>query len=219
MHCFHSWILVLLANQQKNLHNTLVSVCFVSVLYVVSMCIFVVCVCVKNMLILYTVQCRCMYYTGIECVYRWCRGSSGYSNILGQQVGGLLRQIRPWLPTVRLICWRPLQRLHPATTGRRWRVSNLTGCVSSASFIVLCYNRSMQYIDREGKEEFYGLSAYPETLYKKVTLLKYFRSYMSEHLLKVRYSYHFKLLVYTLYKINTGICSFLRLVLQWVTGR
>lgn len=43
---------------------------------------------------------------------------------------------------------------------------------------------SMQYIDREGKEEFYGLSAYPDTLYKKVTLLKYFRSYMSEHLLK-----------------------------------
>ena len=43
----------------------------------------------------------------------------------------------------------------------------------------------MQYIDREGKEEFYGLSAYPDTLYKKVTLLKYFRSYMSEHLLKV----------------------------------
>jgi len=43
----------------------------------------------------------------------------------------------------------------------------------------------MQYIDREGKEDFYGLSAYPDTLYKKVTLLKYFRSYMSEHLLKV----------------------------------
>lgn len=43
---------------------------------------------------------------------------------------------------------------------------------------------SMQYIDREGKEDFYGLSAYPDTLYKKVTLLKYFRSYMSEHLLK-----------------------------------
>ena len=44
----------------------------------------------------------------------------------------------------------------------------------------------MQYIDREGKEEFYGLSAYPDILYKKVTLLKYFRSYMSEHLLKAR---------------------------------
>ena len=54
-------------------------------------------------------------------------------------------------------------------------------------YCVLCYCRSMQYIDREGKEEFYGLSAYPDTLYKKVTLLKYFRSYMSEHLLKVRH--------------------------------
>ena len=50
---------------------------------------------------------------------------------------------------------------------------------------MLYHYRSMQYIDREGKEEFYGLSAYPDTLYKKVTLLKYFRSYMSEHLLKV----------------------------------
>ena len=46
--------------------------------------------------------------------------------------------------------------------------------------------RSMQYIDREGKEDFYGLSAYPDTLYKKVTLLKCSRSYMSEHLLKVK---------------------------------
>ena len=52
--------------------------------------------------------------------------------------------------------------------------------------VLLC--RSMQYIDREGKEDFYGLSAYPDTLYKKVTLLKYFRSYMSEHLLKVNHS-------------------------------
>ena len=52
-------------------------------------------------------------------------------------------------------------------------------------YSLLYYCRSMQYIDREGKEDFYGLSAYPDTLYKKVTLLKYFRSYMSEHLLKV----------------------------------
>ena len=45
--------------------------------------------------------------------------------------------------------------------------------------------RSVQYINRDLCEEFYTLSSYPEeNLYKKVTLLKYFRSYMSEHLLK-----------------------------------
>lgn len=43
----------------------------------------------------------------------------------------------------------------------------------------------MQYIDRNLSEQFLGLSAYPESMYKKVTLLKYFRNYMSEHLLKV----------------------------------
>ncbi len=44
--------------------------------------------------------------------------------------------------------------------------------------------RSVQYINRDATEEFYGLSSYPESLYKKVTLLKYFQNYMSEHLLK-----------------------------------
>lgn len=43
---------------------------------------------------------------------------------------------------------------------------------------------SVQYINRDLSEEFYGLTAFPDALYKKVTLLKYFRSYMSEHLLK-----------------------------------
>jgi len=72
----------------------------------------------------------------------------------------------------------------------------------------LYYYRSMQYIDREGKEDFYGLSAYPDTLYKKVTLLKYFRSYMSEHLLKVRLS---------LYQSEASLMlRFIRLVLQLV---
>lgn len=44
---------------------------------------------------------------------------------------------------------------------------------------------SLQYIARDLVEEFYNVSSYPDTLYKKVTLLKYFHNYMSEHLLKV----------------------------------
>lgn len=43
---------------------------------------------------------------------------------------------------------------------------------------------SMQYILRDMTEEFLTLSTFPESMYKKVTLLKYFRNYMSEHLLK-----------------------------------
>ena len=45
--------------------------------------------------------------------------------------------------------------------------------------------RDVQYIERDGREHFHTLSLYPEDLQKKVTLLKYFRNYMSEHLLKV----------------------------------
>lgn len=43
---------------------------------------------------------------------------------------------------------------------------------------------SLQYISRDSREEFYTLISHPDSLLKKVTLLKYFRSYMSEHLLK-----------------------------------
>jgi polo-like kinase 1 len=43
---------------------------------------------------------------------------------------------------------------------------------------------SLQFINRDLSEEFYTLSSYPDPLYKKVTLLKYFHSYMTEHLLK-----------------------------------
>ena len=45
--------------------------------------------------------------------------------------------------------------------------------------------RSVQYIDRGATEEFHTLSRYPNEMHKKMTLLNYFRSYMSEHLLKV----------------------------------
>ena len=53
--------------------------------------------------------------------------------------------------------------------------------------MTLRYNyvcRSLQLINRDLSEEFYTLSSFPDSLYKKVTLLKYFRSYMTEHLLK-----------------------------------
>ena len=45
--------------------------------------------------------------------------------------------------------------------------------------------RSMQHISQDMAEQFLTLSQYPETMHKKVTLIKYFRDYMSEHLLKV----------------------------------
>ena len=45
--------------------------------------------------------------------------------------------------------------------------------------------RSMQHISQDMAEQFLTLSRYPETMHKKVTLIKYFRDYMSEHLLKV----------------------------------
>ncbi len=42
----------------------------------------------------------------------------------------------------------------------------------------------MQYIDRDGHEYLYTLNVYADALQKKVTLLKYFRGYMAEHLLR-----------------------------------
>jgi polo-like kinase 1 len=43
---------------------------------------------------------------------------------------------------------------------------------------------NIQYIERDGNEHYHTLKVFPEALTKKVTLLKYFRNYMSEHLLK-----------------------------------
>lgn len=57
--------------------------------------------------------------------------------------------------------------------------------VHFCSFRVLFLHRNMQYIEKDGNEFFHTLKSYPVTLEKKVTLLKYFRNYMSEHLLKV----------------------------------
>ena len=46
-------------------------------------------------------------------------------------------------------------------------------------------HRNMQYIERDEVEHFHTLHVFPDRLTKKVTLLKYFRNYMSQHLLKV----------------------------------
>lgn len=43
---------------------------------------------------------------------------------------------------------------------------------------------SLQYIDKTAAESYLSVRTYPPTLNKKITLLKYFRNYMSEHLLK-----------------------------------
>uniref|UniRef100_A0AAY5ERN5 Serine/threonine-protein kinase PLK n=1 Tax=Electrophorus electricus TaxID=8005 RepID=A0AAY5ERN5_ELEEL len=43
---------------------------------------------------------------------------------------------------------------------------------------------SLQYIDRNTAESYLSVRSYPAALSKKITLLKYFRNYMSEHLLK-----------------------------------
>uniref|UniRef100_A0A672IEP9 Serine/threonine-protein kinase PLK n=1 Tax=Salarias fasciatus TaxID=181472 RepID=A0A672IEP9_SALFA len=43
---------------------------------------------------------------------------------------------------------------------------------------------SLQYIDKTASESYLSVRSFPATLNKKITLLKYFRNYMSEHLLK-----------------------------------
>jgi len=51
--------------------------------------------------------------------------------------------------------------------------------------LILCSSgENLQYIERDGNEFLYTLQAYPDWLQKKITLLKYFRDYMSQHLLK-----------------------------------
>ncbi|XP_058496393.1 serine/threonine-protein kinase PLK1 isoform X1 [Solea solea] len=43
---------------------------------------------------------------------------------------------------------------------------------------------SLQYIDKTAAESYLSVRSFPTALNKKITLLKYFRNYMSEHLLK-----------------------------------
>ena len=68
-------------------------------------------------------------------------------------------------------------------------------------------HRSMQYISRDLSEQFLRLSSYPDSMYKKVTLLKYFRNYMSEHLLKV---------MTTLYKPTWWLYAFIACVFPFI---
>lgn len=42
----------------------------------------------------------------------------------------------------------------------------------------------LTYIEKNEMENYYGIESYPDSLTKKVTLLKYFRAYMNEHLIK-----------------------------------
>ncbi|XP_048348585.1 serine/threonine-protein kinase PLK1 [Sphaerodactylus townsendi] len=63
---------------------------------------------------------------------------------------------------------------------------NSVGVLFNDSTRLLMYNDgdSLQYIDQNSSESYYNLQSCPDSLTKKITLLKYFRNYMSEHLLK-----------------------------------
>ncbi|XP_062914784.1 serine/threonine-protein kinase PLK1 [Mobula hypostoma] len=63
---------------------------------------------------------------------------------------------------------------------------NSVGVLFNDSTRLIMYNdgESLQYIDRNMTETYLNFRSYPPSLSKKATLLKYFRNYMSEHLLK-----------------------------------
>ncbi|XP_001377703.2 serine/threonine-protein kinase PLK1 [Monodelphis domestica] len=63
---------------------------------------------------------------------------------------------------------------------------NSVGVLFNDSTRLILYNDgdSLQYIERDGSESYLTVRSYPSPLTKKITLLKYFRNYMSEHLLK-----------------------------------
>jgi len=63
---------------------------------------------------------------------------------------------------------------------------NSTGVLFNDCTRLLLYNNYSQiaYINKEMQETYHILSSFPDALSKKVTLLKYFRSYMSKNLLK-----------------------------------
>ncbi|KAK8731564.1 hypothetical protein OTU49_007371 [Cherax quadricarinatus] len=50
--------------------------------------------------------------------------------------------------------------------------------------LLLADGENIHYIERSSAEHYHQLKNYPATLNKKVTLLRYFRNYMNEHLLK-----------------------------------
>ncbi|XP_018416603.1 PREDICTED: serine/threonine-protein kinase PLK1 [Nanorana parkeri] len=63
---------------------------------------------------------------------------------------------------------------------------NSVGVLFNDSTRLIMYNDgdSLQYIERNNTESYLNVRSYPSSLTKKITLLKYFRNYMSEHLLK-----------------------------------
>ncbi|XP_044513235.1 serine/threonine-protein kinase PLK1 [Gracilinanus agilis] len=63
---------------------------------------------------------------------------------------------------------------------------NSVGVLFNDSTRLILYNDgdSLQYIERDGSESYLTVRSYTSPLTKKITLLKYFRNYMSEHLLK-----------------------------------
>ncbi|XP_040212467.1 serine/threonine-protein kinase PLK1 [Rana temporaria] len=63
---------------------------------------------------------------------------------------------------------------------------NSVGVLFNDSTRLIMYNDgdSLQYIERNNSESYLNVRSYPSALTKKITLLKYFRNYMSEHLLK-----------------------------------
>ncbi|CAM5142588.1 unnamed protein product [Eretmochelys imbricata] len=63
---------------------------------------------------------------------------------------------------------------------------NSVGVLFNDSTRLIMYNDgdSLQYIEQNSTESYFTVRSYPSTLTKKITLLKYFRNYMSEHLLK-----------------------------------
>lgn len=65
-----------------------------------------------------------------------------------------------------------------------WCVVSVLADLRKLSFSLIC--RNLQYIEADGAEHFHTLKGYPGNLEKKVTLLKYFLSYMNDHLLKVK---------------------------------
>ncbi|XP_063614525.1 serine/threonine-protein kinase PLK1-like [Penaeus indicus] len=50
--------------------------------------------------------------------------------------------------------------------------------------LLLADGENIHYIERSNAEHYHTLKSYPGALNKKVTLLRYFRNYMNEHLLK-----------------------------------
>ncbi|XP_006005713.1 serine/threonine-protein kinase PLK1 [Latimeria chalumnae] len=63
---------------------------------------------------------------------------------------------------------------------------NSVGVLFNDSTRLIMYNDgdSLQYIERNYSESYLNMRSFPTSLSKKITLLKYFRNYMSEHLLK-----------------------------------